>query len=165
MGIHIGEGILCERTAFVGEPLGLTAVDGCGIAAEGADASDRDHFHNQITFLSFVQLIIAWFWDFVNPLVIPDPIVNVEPFDLTGVHTGRVGVVTGGGLGFPALLLQLPHQLVSLVDGEVFGFVLAVDLGVQIAQVALMGGSVEGGDGEGDDVPLHFGFLPFLFVY
>ena len=85
----------------------------------------------------------------------------MKPTDIPLVYTGREAVVGGGGLGFPTLLLQFPHDTVRRVDVDDLGLVLAVDLGVEEAvENGVVGGEISG-DGEGDNVPSHFGIPSF----
>ena len=80
----------------------------------------------------------------------------MKPTDLPLVNFMGVRVETGCGLGFPTLFLQLPHQLIGGVDVDGLGLMLAFGLGLQETMEMVMGIGGVHGDGESDNVELHF---------
>ena len=93
--------------------------------------------------------------------IFPVAVVDVHPPNFTREYARGIGIVAGLSFGFPTLLLQLPHQLIGGVDVDDLGLVLAVDLGEQEAVIMRVVSGEKCGDGEGDDVPSHFGIPSF----
>ena len=81
------------------------------------------------------------------------------------IYPWRVFVVARGGLGFPAFFLQLPHQLIGGGDIKSFRLMFAINFTVQEAIENRMIGAMISYNREGDDVPLHFRYLPFLTLH